>query len=321
MNRASWRSAEDAALAQKQRAAGAALHRHLLVLFAERKLSAKDFSIAMYWAHEAGVQGESFQEYGLKPGAPSDGHYQAKIDKVLVPHAPLYFVEAPCAGRMRGSLQQTMQVATNPLHEALSREIQQDRTILEKAAIFIWHRVYYDNPIVQRAQAGGQTLPLPIAIYFDAVRYSTTIAGRPDSILACWAYNLVSCKRHLVFSLRTADYCRYGCRGWCTLYPLLLSIRWSLDALASGARPQRRHDLRLYSDSEQVAGTLAHEGGKLKLLSHIALAERRLGRSVSYSGHAFVGKYSLALSMLQFATAKSPQPLQKHGYARTSFLV
>ena len=234
-----WRVAEQAEQALKQRQAGAALHRHLLELFAHKKISAKDFAVAMHLCHESGVKGALFEPYGLSPGQPSDGHYQRHLDLVIKPHEPLYMVSTPCVARRVGH-RTCMEMPTNPLHECLWSELQQDPEILIRAADTTWPSCFYANPIVAHAQREHRPLPLPIILYMDGVRYSSIIAGRADSILGVWAYNAVTFRRHLLFSLRMADCCRCGCKGWCSLFPLFQSVRWSMDAVACGQRPLLR---------------------------------------------------------------------------------
>ena len=59
-------------------------------------------------------------------------------------------------------------------------------------------------------------------------------------------------KRHIVVALRSIDICKCGCRGYCTLFPILSCIRWQLEALAAGVRPTARHDLTAWTAEEAV---------------------------------------------------------------------
>ena len=61
----SLRQASAAEHAHKQRIAGHNLFIHLVGLFAIRKISAKDFSIACHWAHLSGISGADFESYGV----------------------------------------------------------------------------------------------------------------------------------------------------------------------------------------------------------------------------------------------------------------
>jgi len=54
--------------------------------------------------------------------------------------------------------------------------------------------------------------------------------------------NLVSGARHLAAVLKKRDFCRCGCRGWCSLRPIFAFLDWSFCALAHGAHPATRPD-------------------------------------------------------------------------------
>ncbi|CAE7837060.1 unnamed protein product [Symbiodinium sp. CCMP2592] len=76
----------------------------------------------------------------------------------------------------------------------------------------------YDNhPVVQRARAAGNTeLVRPIALYWDGVRYSVH-----DSFTGFYVTDILSEQKFVSFLLRSEDMCRCGCRGWCSIFPLL----------------------------------------------------------------------------------------------------
>ena len=241
MASSAWRTNLDAAAALRQRQAGATLHRYLLELFAARLLTAKDFSIIMHLCSEAGIRGGDFAPYGLPMDQPSGGRYQRRIDDVIPPCDLLYYITVPCASR-RASTRTSMSLPVNPLHECIAKEIEQDPSLLSRAASTTWPACYYRNPVVRRAQQEGCPLPLPLVLYLDGVRYSSMISGRADSILAIWAYSAVTFRRHLLCTFRHENSCRCGCKGWCSMFPQLQAIRWSLDSLASGTRPLARHD-------------------------------------------------------------------------------
>ena len=55
-------------------------------------------------------------------------------------------------------------------------------------------------------------------------------------------YNLVSRKRHLLLSIRRLMFCRCGCRGWCSLFPLFTALAWSITSMNEGVNPRLTHD-------------------------------------------------------------------------------
>eukprot|EP00959_Pyramimonas_sp_CCMP1952_P460142 9479385-Pyramimonas_sp.AAC.1 len=86
----------------------------------------------------------------------------------------------------------------------------------------------------------GHPEPIPLAIYTDGVRYTSALNSNTDSLLGVWVVNMVSQKRHLVCSLRENQFCSCGCKGWCTYWVIPRYLKWNLEALATGRRPQLR---------------------------------------------------------------------------------
>ena len=107
-----------------------------------------------------------------------------------------------------------------PLHVSL-REAVLDRTL---------PRSYFEHPFVQTA-ADGQW-PFPLALYFDAMPYI-----KRDGVLAVVLVNILSGARHLLAVLRKSTLCRCGCAGWCSVWPILANLHWTLAALREGRYP------------------------------------------------------------------------------------
>lgn len=93
---------------------------------------------------------------------------------------------------------------------------------------------YRHHPVVQAHQNAGKPLPLPIGLYVDGVRYTSEIGAKTDNLLAFWLINLLTMKRHLIGFVRSSDICRCGCRGWCTLWPILKTIQWFCLTMVAG---------------------------------------------------------------------------------------
>ena len=101
---------------------------------------------------------------------------------------------------------------------------------------------YQSHPHVESAKREGRPLPLPVAIYMDEVAYSSALAGRSDTVIGFSVINLLTNKRHPAAVIRSLDQCRCGCRGWCTVFVVLLNIAWQFLAMAEGRTPPLRHD-------------------------------------------------------------------------------
>ena len=257
-----WRADQHADDLNEIRRAGASHFKHLLGLFAERKISAKDFAIACYWANAAKIAGADWALYAVAPGQSSDGAYQRFLDKAIPPHSPIYVLELPTNVRGRGTRESTV-LHLNPLHECIARGVRNDPDILNAVETRAWPPCYNEHVVVRNARLEGRPLPLPLFLYLNAVRYTAPLAGRSDSILGIWAYNAVSNKHHLLVSIRVLDFCRCGCQGWCTLFPVLLSVYWMLKALSLGKRPTARHDSSAFKSGESLLELLLQEGSPL----------------------------------------------------------
>ena len=200
-------------------------------------LSAQQFCVLMWWASKAGITEAA--PYALKPGSPS-GHYSRKVQSALgwsKASEQLYEVDGPSHGKH--DLSRTLRtVPTLPAHELVAQELTEDAAfryaLAERLAARDLPLAYYDHPVVREATPEPVA---PLALYIDAVPYSQT-----DSVLGFWLVSLMSAKRYVFAVLRKRHACQCGCRGWCSFYQMFLVARWSIEALASGYFPERRHD-------------------------------------------------------------------------------
>ena len=257
-----WSDRAKAEAQQERRDAGADLFQHLLSLYALCKLSAKDLCIACHYAALAGVPGGNFSGLALHPNQPSDGNYQRHLDGILPHGGPFYFVEAPCCVRGQ-AVRKPVSIPVVPPHEALAAEAKTNPDMIEQARSQSWPPCYNSHPAVVDAQRRGLPMPIPYCIYIDAVRYTAPLAGRTDSLLGIWLVNCTSERRHLLATLRTCDFCRCGCRGWCTIYPVLLAVAWGAEALLLGRRPAQGHDGKEIDPAEPFAEHAAAQGDDL----------------------------------------------------------
>ena len=101
---------------------------------------------------------------------------------------------------------------------------------------------YRSHPLVVQAINNEVPLPLPVAVYLDAVAFTSALAGRSDSLLGVWVVNLVTWKRHLFSVQRSLDMCRCGCKGWCTMFPIFCALAFMLESMQAGLAPTQMHD-------------------------------------------------------------------------------
>ena len=217
--------------------AGAKLYEFLLDLKRQHTLSAKQASVLAFWATRAGACGDA-ATIALPPTCQS-GKFSSKIDKATghPTDENYHYVDVP-RHRRSSDERQTSPLAVLPPLDACVQHMQENEADLRRRlAGTTLPRTYYNHPVVQRAQSEQPALmALPLALYMDGVAYS-----REDSILGMWLVCMLTGRRWLLASLRRGEACKCGCRGWCSLCPLLSMLAWSLKSLARGRHPTTGH--------------------------------------------------------------------------------
>ena len=229
-------SSSDAEVAPSTEEAGEHLAELLVNLRLRGYLSAKQCCIIAYWAHLAGARGPC-KDFAMPPDLQS-GAYQRKLGQYLrVDDDAKLFYTLPVPGQSKAEAARVVhQLEVVPPHESIHAEIERDPTLVEKVATSAdeWSDAYKKHPVVM---ASAPRTVVPLALYIDGVPFT-----KHDSFLAFWVYNLITMERHLVAVIRKSCACACGCRRWCSIWPILDFLRWSLAALAAGTMPERRHD-------------------------------------------------------------------------------
>jgi hypothetical protein len=215
--------------------AGLQLARCLVQLHAEGKLTAKSTCILAHWAHKAGAAGP-VGALAFRPQAPT-GHYQRHLDRAAgFRDQDYYKLSVPTyAKRTKDSQQRVpLQISVLPPHECVNSEFCEDPGLQRKAQVAAWPAAFGEHPVAKRA--GGPVVPL--ALYLDGAQYSKVGA----SVLVFVVVNMLTGTKHLISTLNKRLLCRCGCRGWCTLRPIMQFLAWSFGALACGAYPTTQHE-------------------------------------------------------------------------------
>ena len=220
----------------------------MLEWYATCKLTAQQFCTACDFCYAAGVRGGAFELYRMPPGKET-GAYQKRLDRVLPPVDVTYDVPTP-VNLNYFTIRTTKMTPVKYGWKCIEDELKSDPTILETLMADPGDRkksvldipAYCQHPVVVTEVSNGRPKPLPVGIYLDGIRYLLQAAGRQDTVLGVWLINLVSGKRHLLCSQRSSDTCLCGCRGWDSLYPLLLTVQWMLRAMTVGKTPPAKHD-------------------------------------------------------------------------------
>ena len=135
-----------------------------------------------------------------------------------------------------------------PPHEAIAHEFSESE--MAPPETMTLPPCYHSNPVVQKARDNGDPLPQPLILFLDGVRYTAMLAGRSDSVLGIWVRSWATGKRHLCAALRVSNMCRCGCKGWCTIYPVLSACAFSFMNMATGVRPNFTFDGKQRLDSD-----------------------------------------------------------------------
>ena len=175
-------------------------------------------------------------------------------------------------------------ISVVPPHEALHEEFAEDTSVRvrlrEAVANGELPRAYYDHAVVRRYPLG---VVVPLSLYLDGTPYS-----KKDSVLGVFVNNLLSGRRHLICVLRKSNLCRCGCRGWCSIWPLMAMLHWSFAHLASGELPSSPCPGLFWDEYRDSLG-----GGALLLVAcllHIKLDWKEAAETMgfpSWGSHSF----------------------------------
>ena len=243
---------------EKKQEAGNELAELLLQLRLEGQLSAKHVCTIAYWASKAGAVGPA-ATLAFRPDAPT-GHFQRRLDSVagLRGCSGVHYA-LPVPGHSKHSQDRVVHSVKVLLpHECLHKEIAEDPDLLAKAQQTQWPRSFAQHRVVQ---ASARPV-IPLAFYLDGTQYATR-----GSLMVFVLCNLVSGARHLCCALKKKDFCKCGCKGWCTIKPIMDMFDWSFSALAQGSFPAAMHDGAPWGDGDSLRKSLA--GKRLSLVGAV----------------------------------------------------
>ena len=235
----------------------------MILLYLSRALNARQFCTLMWHSGRSG--NELAAHYGLNPEA-SSGHFNRHCRKVMPEleerRKLLYTLSmAGSSTRATGRVVHDLQVFVP--HEMVDEDLRLREGLfsadlhdaIDSNAV---SRRYNQHPLIV-GQPPGSAPVAPFDLFVDGVAYSLT-----DSVIGFWLINQITGKRILFCVVRKKILCSCGCKGWCSMYPVLAFIRWSLEALANGRFPPSRHDGKSFGEDgrrEGLAGTaMAYKG-------------------------------------------------------------
>ena len=236
---------EDPDVRQAKQQGGAELRQLLLEKFCVEGMSGAEVSTIAYYATRAGACGVG--DLGLAPtSATKNGHAHVKNHAgAIYPEVDLSFVQVPMFTK-REARRTVESVPILLPSKAFEKYLTQN---LLQHPLDDFRKVvgeldgYLNHPVVQTAMAEGlESIVRPIALYWDGVVYT-----KNDSFWAFYCTDILSSQKFLSFLIRSEEMCQCGCRGWCSLHPLLQAWAADLEALAR-ANPVRYAVLDLQGD-------------------------------------------------------------------------
>jgi hypothetical protein len=234
--------------------AEAALGDYLIGRVLQGKMPCVEACVISYWASLAGVGGV-VADLAMSPDSPS-GHFSRRFDDVVgikkMQHA-MTTIDVPGHSRSEmGRIVHKMPVIAP--HEALHHEFVQhpelEAKLVEQVADGDLPAVYMNNAV---AVASSHTVQ-PVVLYADGFPIS-----KKEGLIGFWVYFYLSQTRHLVAVIRKSRLCRCGCRGWCSIYPVLSFLRWSLHALSQKRYPSEDMSGKQWGEDDAGRESLAGE--------------------------------------------------------------
>jgi hypothetical protein len=241
--------AEDPELSSKE-LAGIRLGEMLVSLCLTTTLSCKLVCVLAFWASRAGACGPC-ELIAMAPSDRKTNHYRDKFDRALNLRSRekwLYDLDMPGLHKFEASRKLTT-VPVMAAHELINDEYTKNSTVIAKK-VHEPHAVWR-TPAYCRHERDSAKILLPLALYLDGVVFQ-----KRDSVLGFWLYNIATEARQLFCVLKKSFLCKCGCRGWCTLYQVMLYIAWMLKALLKGVYETTRHDGAAWLPSDHARAAI-----------------------------------------------------------------
>ena len=235
-NAAAAANREDPDLRHARAEHGMELRQLLLEKFCIEGMSGAEVATIAYYATRAGASGVA--DLALAPAsATKNGHAHVKNHAgAIYPEVDLTFVQVPMFTKReaRRTVESVPLFLPSKAFEKYLTPNLLQHPLDDFQEVVGQLDGYLNHPVVQAAKAEGlESLVRPIAVYWDGVAYT-----KNDSFWAFYCTDILTRQKFLSFLLRSEEMCQCGCRGWCSLFPLLEAWATDLKAL-SAASPVR----------------------------------------------------------------------------------
>ena len=206
--------------------------------FLERKLfagliTAVDLAIQSHYTTLCG--GVGLEDLAVRPDQ-AEKHAASHIELILgskYPKPVLKSIDVPACTK-RGCIREEFKVAMRMPTEIISETYNTTTHIEPPGDDPSVLALFPNHPVVRVARAEGLhwSRIVPLVIYTDGVKYSTR-----DSFVQISITDYRTLKMVPFVIVRKDDMCKCGCRGWCTLFPILVEIAINLrDGRVAGFR-------------------------------------------------------------------------------------
>jgi hypothetical protein len=202
-------------------------------------LAAKAVCILSFWAKRGGLisPGDALALSPHRTGGAFSAHFDKVIGIDVAMRENWYMLDVP--GHSKHDVSRCIKkVAVKPAHESLADELAETVGIMQLLADRVRTEEWADNFLEhEHVKLHGPENVIPIGLYVDGVQYQ-----RRNNTIGFWCVNLITQRRHLMVVLQKRDLCRCGCKGYCSLFPALAFIEWTIAAMVDGRYPTVRHD-------------------------------------------------------------------------------
>ena len=220
----SWAGAVNSDPKQSEIEGGRQLRNYLEQKFLGGELTAVDLVIQSYYTTAAG--GKGLEDLAILP-AHANKHAAEHVDLILGkkytrPNVKTIMVAA-CRkkGCVREKIPCPIRLPTQIMSETYAIADHIDKPGEDPSVL----RLFGNHPVVKHGfeQKLHWSRILPLVLYWDGVMYT-----KRDSFLGLSVTDYRTMKSSLIALFRKGDMCNCGCRGWCTLYPILVEIALNL---------------------------------------------------------------------------------------------
>ena len=206
-------------------------------MYLDGPISARVLCTICFYCSLLGIGG-IIRRLGLKPNSPG-GHPSRKVKRVFKikkDDTRIYWMRLP--GHSKSCLSRVCHnLPTNPPHESIDREFKAKPEMVDVLTAAVRDGelppTYMEHPIAKRSNYTA----IPCALYVDGLPTTKT-----DGVISFRVVNLLTQMHHVCVNIRKSRLCRCGCRGWCSIYPVMVFLLWSFYCGADGVYAVDRHD-------------------------------------------------------------------------------